>query len=76
MGLIEISRSRFKQSKNSSLITRIYVMGCFVNFWVIFGYVWEETVFLKVAIQDDGLSNTRWNIQRPPAQDTPAMQAK
>ena len=41
--LIEISRSLFKQSRNSSL-----VMFCFVfEFWVIFGYIWEEIVFLK-----------------------------
>ena len=46
-GLMKISRSRIKQSKNSLLISRSYVVGCFVNFGVIFGYVWEETVFLK-----------------------------
>ena len=27
--------------------TRIYVIGCFVNFWVIFGYIWVEIVFLQ-----------------------------
>ena len=32
MALMEISRSRFKQSKNSMLIPWIYVVGCFVNF--------------------------------------------
>ena len=47
VGLMKISRSRFKQSKNPLLISRSYVVGCFVNFWVIFGYVWEEIVFLK-----------------------------
>ena len=26
-------------------------MGCFVNFWVIFGYVWEEIVFLKGLVK-------------------------
>ena len=31
-----------KQSKNSMLKTRIYVIGCFVNFLVIFGYIWVE----------------------------------
>ena len=35
--LMEISRSRFKQSKNSTLIPLIYVVGCFVNFWVYLG---------------------------------------
>ena len=46
-GLVQISRSHFKQSKNSMLKTRIYVIGCFVNFLVIFGYIWVEIVFLK-----------------------------
>ena len=39
VGLMKISRSRFKQSKNPLLISRSYVVGCFVNVWVIFGYV-------------------------------------
>ena len=46
-GLVEIPSSRFKQSKNSLLITGIYVLRCSVNFRVTFGDVWEETVFLK-----------------------------
>ena len=46
-GLVQISRSRFKQSKNSTLKTWIYVIGCFVNFLGIFGYIWVEIVFLK-----------------------------
>ena len=29
------------------LISKSYVMGCFVNFLVIFGYVWEQIVFLN-----------------------------
>ena len=29
------------------LKTRIYVIGCFVNFLVIFRYIWVEIVFLK-----------------------------
>jgi len=45
LGLMRISRSRFKQSKNCSFISRIYVLRSFVNFWVIFGDVWEEIVF-------------------------------
>ena len=60
MVLMKISRSRFKQSKNSMLIPWIYVVGCFVNFWVIFGYIWEEIVFLEgleklreINIEDD-----------------------
>ena len=37
MVLTQISRSRFKQSKISMLISHIYVSGCFVNFLGIFG---------------------------------------
>ena len=51
MALMEISRSRFKQSKNSTLIPWTYVVGCLVNFWVIFGYIWEEIVFLEVLVK-------------------------
>jgi len=40
MGLTQISCSRFKQSKISPLIPHIYVLGCFVNFLVIFWYIW------------------------------------
>ena len=49
--LMRISRSRFKQSKNCSLISRIYVLRCFVNFWVIFGDIWEEIVFLNGLVK-------------------------
>ena len=51
LGLMRISRSRFKQSKNCSLISRIYVLRCFVNFWVIFGDIWEEIVFLNGLVK-------------------------
>ena len=37
--LTQISRSHFKQSKISPLIPHIYVLGCFVNFSVIFGFL-------------------------------------
>ena len=47
VGLMKISRSRFKQSKNPLLNSRSYVVGCFENFWVMFKYVWEKKVFLK-----------------------------
>ena len=33
------------------LKTRIYVLRCFVNVWVIFGDVWEEIVFLKGLVK-------------------------
>ena len=42
LGLMRISRLHFKQSKNCSFISRIYVLRSFVNFWVIFGDIWEE----------------------------------
>ena len=40
MVLMQISRSLFKQSKISLLIPHVYVLGCIVNFWVIFWYIW------------------------------------
>jgi len=45
--LMRISRSRLKQSKNCSFISRIYVLRSFGNFGVIFGDIWEEIVFLN-----------------------------
>ena len=45
VGLIELSRSLLVQFKNPSLITQFYVLGFFVNFWVIFGYIWKEIFF-------------------------------
>ena len=47
MVLMQISRLRFKQSKISTLILHIYVLGRFVNFLVIFRYIWRFIVFLK-----------------------------
>ena len=41
MALTQISRLRFKQSRISMLITHIYVLGSFVNFLVIFRYIWR-----------------------------------
>ena len=51
IGLTEISRSRFKQYKYPMLISQINALGCFVNFWVIFRYIWEEIVFLKRVVK-------------------------
>ena len=48
---MEISCSHFKQYKNPPFITQINVLGCFVNFWVIFRYIWEEIVFLKRVVK-------------------------
>ena len=39
--LTRISRLRFKQSRISMLIPEIYVLGRFVNFLVIFRYIWR-----------------------------------
>ena len=39
--LTQISRLRFQQSRISMLIPEIYVLGRFVNFWVIFRYIWR-----------------------------------
>ena len=41
MFLTQISRWRFKQSRISLLISNIYVLGQFVNFLVIFRYIWR-----------------------------------
>jgi len=41
MALTQISRLHFKQSRISLLITHIYVLARFVNFLVIFRYIWR-----------------------------------
>ena len=33
------------------LITQVNVLECFVNFWMICGYIWEEIVFLKIVVK-------------------------
>ena len=53
IGLTEISRSRFKQYKNPTLITQINVLGCFVNFLVIFRYI-----FLKRVVKFGEIRNS------------------
>ena len=58
IGLTEISRSRFKQYKNPTFITQINVLGCFVNFLVIFRYIWEEIVFLKGVVKFGEIRNS------------------
>ena len=58
IGLTEISRSRFKQYKNPTLITQINVLGCFVNFLVIFKYIWEEIAFLKRVVKFGEIRNS------------------
>ena len=58
IGLTEISRSRFKQYKNPTLTTQTNVLGCFVNFLVIFRYIWEEIVFLKRLVKFGEIRNS------------------
>ena len=41
MVLTQISRLRFKQTRISMRIQQTYVLGRFVNFWVIFRYIWR-----------------------------------
>ena len=41
VGLIEISRSLLKELKIPSFMSQFYVLGFVVNFWMIFGYIWE-----------------------------------
>ena len=33
------------------LILLLYVLGCFINFGGIFGYIWEEIVFLEGLVK-------------------------
>ena len=51
MFLMQISRLRFKQSRICSLITHIYVLRRFVNFLVIFRFIWRQIVFLKRLVK-------------------------
>ena len=39
------------------LILFLYVLGCFVNFLVIFGYIWEEIDFLKGLVKFGEIGN-------------------
>ena len=58
IGLTEISRSRFKQYKNPTLISQINVLWCFLNFLVIFRYIWEEIVFFKRVVKFGEIRNS------------------
>ena len=49
MFLMQISCLRFKQSRISLLISHIYVLGWFGNFWVY--SIWREIVFLKGLVK-------------------------
>ena len=39
------------------LIPLLYVLGCFINFGVIFGYIREEIVFLKGLVKIGEIRN-------------------
>ena len=58
IGLMEKSRSRFKQNKNPQLISQINVLRCFVNFSVIFRYIREEIVFFKRVVKFGVIRNS------------------
>ena len=61
ISLIGISRSHFKQCKNPHLISQLDVLGClwcFVKFWLIFWYIWEEIVFLKRVVKFGEIRNS------------------
>ena len=54
IGQMEISClhfKHFKQYKNSPFITQIDDLGCFMNFWVIFRYIWKEIIFLEGLVK-------------------------
>ena len=57
--LMLITRSRFKQSKIPTLITGSYAVGYFVNFLAIFGYIWEEIIFLKGLVKFRKIGNRK-----------------
>ena len=59
LGLMRISRSRFKHSQNPLFIPQSYVKRCFVNFLVIFGDVWKEIVFLKGLVKFGEIRNIK-----------------
>ena len=52
-----ISRSRFKQLKIPMLISQSYVAGYFANFLAMFGYIWEEIIFLKGLVKFRKMGN-------------------
>ena len=51
IGQMEISCLHFKQYKNPPFITQINDLGCFMNFWVIFRYIWKEISFLEGLVK-------------------------
>lgn len=51
MDLTLISRLHFRSLKIPLLIPGNFVVGYFVNFLVIWGYIWEEIIFLKGLVK-------------------------
>ena len=52
------------------LVTRSYVVGYFANFGGIFGYIWEEIIFLKGLVKfrkigniEDLMKVENWNLK-------------
>ena len=57
IGQMEISCLHFKQHKNPPFITQINDLGCFMNFWVIFRYIWKEIIFLEGLVKLKEIKN-------------------
>ena len=51
IGQMKISCLHFKQYKNPPFIAQINDLGCFMNFWVIFRYIWKEIIFLEGLVK-------------------------
>ena len=51
MDLMLVSRLHLKPLKIPLLIPGSFVVGYFVNFLVILGYIWEEIIFLKGLVK-------------------------
>ena len=51
IGQMEISCLHFKQYKNPPFITQTNDLGCFMNFGVIFRYIWKEIIFLEGLVK-------------------------
>ena len=57
IGQMEISCLHFKLYKNPPFITQINDLGCFMNFWVIFRYIWKEIIFLEGLVKLKEIGN-------------------